>query len=81
MNTEITIKITDIDNSMIAHKDDFEYDVRQTIDELFVVQGIDYENMDFDFKYQISSEELEGITIVDSEPEVDPYTEIGDVDE
>ena len=81
MHAEITIKISDIDNFMIAHKDDFEYDVQESVDELFVVQGIDYEKIDFEFKYQISSDELEGVTITESEPEVDPYAELGDLDE
>ena len=60
MNTEIKITLKDIDNFKFIHMDDFESDFKQCVDHLFVIQGIEYKDIDFDFKYQVSRDDLKG---------------------
>ena len=58
MHTEIKIKMIDNDNVKFAHKNDFEYDVRASLENLFLIQGVQYEDIDFEFKYHLTGAEI-----------------------
>ena len=52
MNTTIKTTIKNIDNLNLVLKEYFESDVRETLRTLFLTQGVDYEDIEFEFDYE-----------------------------
>ena len=52
MNTAIKVTVKNIDNFRQTHATDFEYDVQETLKTLFLTQGVDYEDIEFEFDYE-----------------------------
>ena len=52
MDTTIKTTIKNIDNLNLVLKEYFESDVRESLRTLFLTQGIDYEDIEFEFDYE-----------------------------
>ena len=52
MQINIKLKVKGVTDFQVENKEHFEYDLRESVRELLVIQGIDFENLEVDFDYK-----------------------------
>ena len=52
MQINVKLKIKGVTDFQVENKEHFEYDLRESVRELLIIQGIDFRDLEVDFDYK-----------------------------